>query len=53
MQTCSGVEMNSIIFCKALVPCWLRAMVTIWGAALLMSTVRCSSFVYSNSFWQR
>ncbi len=45
LLTCPGVEMNSIIFCKALVPCWLKAIFTICGAALLMRTVRCSLLV--------
>lgn len=51
--TCSGVEMNSIIFCKALVPCWLRAILTRLGAAVLTRTVRWASLANSRSFWQR
>ena len=45
--------MHSIIFCNARVPCWLRATFARSGAALLTRVVRCSSSVYSSSFWQR
>lgn len=48
--TCSGVEINSIIFCKALVPCWLRAILTRLGAAVLTRTVRWASLANSRSF---
>ena len=49
-STCSGVEINSIIFCKARVPCWLRAILTICEDALLTRTVLCASFECSSSF---